>query len=182
MSITWTPVQRKVSELKELSGNPRKISAQAFELLKKRISERGFHDVLKLDTEDFILSGNQRKQALLDLGIEEVTALVPSRELTKEERQKVILESNRSDGEWDLQLLAQDFEMDTLLDTGFTHIELGIPTSGFNPNFSPDMVASTVDAAEVEKKARELADKFIAESKLLEVVCPKCGNEYKVNA
>ena len=84
--LTWTAEIRKVSELKELEENPRKITEEKFNLLKKRITERGFHDVVKLDTKDFILSGNQRKRALTQLGIEKVNTLKPSRELTDSAR------------------------------------------------------------------------------------------------
>lgn len=98
----------------------------AFEKLKKRITARGFHDVLKIDTEGFILSGNQRKRALVDLGISEVNVLIPSRPLTSEERDKVVLESNRNDGEWDFDILANEFEIDTLIDVGFDPKELGM--------------------------------------------------------
>lgn len=127
--IEWKPEKRKVSDLRELQNNPRKIQEEAFEKLKERITARGFHDVLKLDTEGYILSGNQRKRALTDLGIQEVTVLVPSRELTKEERDKVILESNRNDGIWDMDMLANEFDLETLLDVGFLEKELDIDLS-----------------------------------------------------
>lgn len=115
--------KRKVIDLKNWDKNPRKISAEAFEKLKQRIISRGFHDVIKLDTNGIILSGNQRKQALLQLGISEVDVRVPDRELTEEERCKIALESNRNDGADDYDLLA-DFGEDILQDVGFTQKEL----------------------------------------------------------
>lgn len=127
--IEWKPERRKVSELKELPNNPRKIKGDAFEKLKQRIEARGFHDVVKIDTDGFILSGNQRKRALSELNIAEVTVLVPDRALTKEERDKVILESNRNDGEWDFDMLGNEFDLETLLDVGFEERELDIDLS-----------------------------------------------------
>jgi len=124
--LTWKPEKRKVSDLKELPNNPRRIKGEAFEKLKQRISARGFHDVVKVDTEGYILSGNQRRRALIDLGITEVYALTPSRELTKEERDKVILESNRNDGEWDFDILGNEFDLKDLLDVGFEEKDLDI--------------------------------------------------------
>lgn len=127
--------------MRELQNNPRKIQGEAFEKLKERITARGFHDVLKLDTEGYVLSGNQRKRALTDLGIKEVTVLVPSRELTKEERDKVILESNRNDGIWDMDMLANEFDLETLLDVGFLEKELGLADSiaGNSGNDEPEV-------------------------------------------
>lgn len=124
--INWTPEIRKVAELKELPNNPRKIKGDAFDKLKARISARGFHDVIKVDTEGYILSGNQRKRALLELGFEEVTVLVPDRPLTQEERDYIVLESNRTDGQWDDDILANNFDIELLKDAGFSDAELGI--------------------------------------------------------
>ena len=118
-----------MQDLRSLPNNPRKIVGEAFDKLKERIQARGFHDVLKVDTEGYVLSGNQRKRALTDLGIQEVTVLVPSRELTKEERDKIILESNRNDGIWDMDMLANEFDLETLLDVGFLEKELDISLS-----------------------------------------------------
>lgn len=127
--INWTPEKRNLSDLKDLPNNPRLIKGEAFERLKKSIEERGYHGVLKLDTEDIIISGNQSKKALLALGITEVNTLKPDRALTKQERDKIILESNRSAGEWDFNILGNEFELEDLLDVGFKESELDIDLS-----------------------------------------------------
>lgn len=121
--LVWHVEKLAVKELKTWANNPRKITKEAFEKLKERIVKRGFHDVIKVDTDYTILSGNKRKKALLELGIAEVTVLVPNRPLTEEERNKVALESNTNDGDWDYDLL-KEFNLDTLLDIGFDADEL----------------------------------------------------------
>lgn len=121
--LVWRAEKTTVEKLKTWTKNPRKITKEAFEKLKERIIRRGFHDVIKVDTDYMILSGNQRKKALLDLGIKEVFVLVPNRPLTEEECNKVALESNTNDGDWDFELL-KDFNLDTLLDIGFDADEL----------------------------------------------------------
>lgn len=124
-SLTWTAEKRKVKDLKPLDKNPRKITKAAIEKMKDRISKRGFHDVVKLDEKGVVLSGNVRTEALTALGIEEVNVLVPSRPLTKEERDGVILESNRHDGEWDTAMLPE-FGQEILLDVGFEAMEVDV--------------------------------------------------------
>ena len=121
--LVWTADSVQVSKLKAWSKNPRKISKGAFAKLKERIQQRGFHDVIKIDTDNTVLSGNQRKKALVDLNIETVTILRPNRKLTDDERNKVALESNFNDGTWDIDAL-KDFQMDTLTDVGFDTNEL----------------------------------------------------------
>lgn len=122
-TLTWTAEKRKVKDLKPLDKNPRKITKASIEKMKERISKRGFHDVVKLDQSGVVLSGNVRTEALTALGIQEVNVLVPSRPLTKEERDGVILESNRHDGEWDTAMLPE-FGQEILLDVGFEAMEV----------------------------------------------------------
>lgn len=121
--LTWKPELAKVADLKLWEDNPRKLTEDNFSRLKSRIEKRGFHDVLKTDGKGVILSGNQRKRALEELGIKEVYILVPSRELTLEEKEAVAIESNRSDGIWDFELL-NNFDHNFLFDLGFTEPEL----------------------------------------------------------
>lgn len=147
--IIWTTGIRKLSELKNLERNPRKIDEDSFNRLIERIKSRGFHDVIKLDTNDVILSGNQRKRALSQLGIVEVNTLFPNRPLTEEERKAIIVESNRNDGFFDFEMLAADFDIDELKYLGFTDIELGL--------------GKDFDEEIKEKKQKE---------------CPECGAKF----
>lgn len=128
IQLEWLLGKRKLADLKEWDKNPRKITEANFERLKGRIKARGFHDVLKVDTDNTILSGNMRKRALTELGVEEVDVKYPSRPLTEEERQKVALESNFNDGQNDWDMLANEFEPELLLDVGFTEKDIGLDT------------------------------------------------------
>jgi DNA modification methylase len=121
--LVWKAEVRKVEELVIWDQNPRSISTASFSKLIKRIKDRGFHSSIVIDTDNTILSGNQRKEALLHLGVKEVNVLVPNRKLTTDERNKIALESNLNDGEWNFEALKL-FELDTLLDVGFDQIEL----------------------------------------------------------
>lgn len=122
-TITWKAEKRKVAALKHFDKNPRQITPAGMAKLKDRIQKRGFHDVVKIDTNDVVLSGNMRTEALLQLGIKEVNVLVPSRELTQKEREAIVLESNRNDGTWDDTMLPQ-FDTEVLLDVGFDSVEV----------------------------------------------------------
>ena len=123
--LVWHPEERLVRDLKMWKKNKsvRSITKKSAAKLKSRIEERGFHDVIVIDTSDNILSGNQRKKALLDLGVERVTVLVPNRSLTEEEKDKVALESNLNDGSWNFEGL-KSFKADMLSDIGFNMADL----------------------------------------------------------
>lgn len=158
MPLTWTPEKRAVIDLKEFPNNPRKIDAVALEKLKQRIAQRGFHDVVKVDTEGFILSGNQRKKALIELGIEDVYVLVPSRPLERSERDAVMLESNRNDGEWDLKILSDNFDIDILKNVGFTDKELGILDVSFKAHVRRDVHEVVIECKTQLEQERVWAD------------------------
>lgn len=145
--IIWRTEHRPVTQLKPWSKNPRKISKQSFNRLLDRIRSRGFHDVIKIDTDDTILSGNQRKKALTALGVKEVAVLVPNRKLTEDEMNRVALESNISDGEWDFDGL-KDFDLGTLSDIGFDTNELS--------DMWKDNLATEDDDFDVEKALKSI--------------------------
>ena len=121
--LVWKVEVRKVDELLSWKENPRTITKVAMEKLKERIRERGFHSVIVVDKDNTILSGNQRKIALTELGIKEVNVLIPNRPLTNDERSKIALESNYNDGEWNLDALRL-FNIKLLTDVGFDKMKL----------------------------------------------------------
>jgi ParB-like chromosome segregation protein Spo0J len=103
--LSWTTGVREVKDLLPWQENPRKISKVALDKLKEKITQSGFHSVIVIDTDNTILSGNQRKTALMELGINTVDVLIPSRKLSDKERRKIGIESNINDGEWDFEKL-----------------------------------------------------------------------------
>ncbi len=157
--LIWRSERRSVKSLKAWKNNPRKITSEAFEKLKDRIKQRGFHDVIKIDTDGTVLSGNQRKKALVELGITEVTVLIPNRKLTKDERDKVALESNTNDGTWDFEGL-KSFDLDTLTDIGFDKDELA---DIWNENLEAEDDDFDVDKelAKITKPKTKLGDLII---------------------
>jgi DNA modification methylase len=121
--LSWNTEVREVKDLLPWAENPRKISRESLERLKDKIKQNGFHDVLVIDTDNTILSGNQRRVALTQLNVKEVNVLVPNRNLTEKERQTIGIESNVSDGEWSFEKL-KSFNLDILQFAGFDEKEL----------------------------------------------------------
>ena len=86
--MKWHTEIRKISELKEWENNPRTISDKAYKRLKEAIEKRGFHDVIKIDENNVVLSGNQRLKILKELGYEEVECKVPDEKLTQRQKEQ----------------------------------------------------------------------------------------------
>lgn len=116
--LSWTTGVREVKDLLPWQENPRKISKQALGKLKEKITQNGFHSVIVIDTDNTILSGNQRKVALMELGINTVDVMIPSRKLSDAERRRIGIESNINDGEWDFEKL-KSFDLELLQFAGF---------------------------------------------------------------
>jgi len=108
----------KLKELKNYPGNPRKISSEELNKLKKSITEFGIVQSLIINKKNEVIGGNQRLKAMLDLGIVETECIMVS--LTKSKEKALNLALNKISGEWDDDLL-KDFMED--LDMG--DIELG---------------------------------------------------------
>ncbi len=121
--LSWTTGVREVKDLLPWQENPRKISKVALDKLKKKIVQNGFHSVIVIDTDNTILSGNQRKTALIELGINTVDVMIPSRKLSDAERRRIGIESNINDGEWDFEKL-KSFDLELLQFAGFNEKEL----------------------------------------------------------
>lgn len=131
--MEWRTEKRKISDLQEWEQNPRRITEEEFSKLKRSIELRGFHDIIKIDTDGTIVSGHQRKRVLVDLGIEVVTVMVPDRPLTEEERKQIAIESNLHRGTFDFDMLSSHFETGMLLDMGMTKFQLDlIPRKDFD--------------------------------------------------
>ncbi len=101
--------------------NPRTISKDSYEKLKASI-ERNPDGLTanKIAYKDgIIISGNQRYRAILELGLTiKPEWLKDLSGWTQEQIDEWIIQSNISAGEWDWDILANEWEADTLIDWG----------------------------------------------------------------
>jgi ParB-like chromosome segregation protein Spo0J len=70
--IKWTEKSVKVSALKPFERNPRRISQEAFNRLKKSLSENGYHQRIIVTKDLRVIGGHQRIKALKEIGLKEV--------------------------------------------------------------------------------------------------------------
>ena len=115
-------IYRKLSEMKKLEGNPRKITQEQLDTLKQSIERnKDYFEARPLilsnrTGELVVIAGNQRYEACKQLGIEECpTVLLEG--LTEEREKEIIIRDNVSNGEWDEELL-QEWDADLLEDWG----------------------------------------------------------------
>ena len=117
----------KVKDLKFFPGNPRKMDHKTLEQLKTSIREFGMVQPLIINEKNQVIGGNQRLQALRELGIEEVDTVQVH---LPEAKQKALnLALNKISGEWDedlLQKFIDDMPNEDIEIAGFDLKELGI--------------------------------------------------------
>ncbi len=120
-----------IKQLTLLEDNPRKIDKDQFSKLVASLeSDPGFLDcrpILVNRVPDagklLVYAGNQRVRAAKKLGWKEVACIVED-DLEDEVMKKRTILDNKHNGEWDFDLLAANFEIDMLIDCGFTPEEL----------------------------------------------------------
>lgn len=141
----------KLSAIKKNPNNPRLIKDQKFERLKSSLQE--FPQMMELrpiivDAENMILGGNMRFEAVKALGYKEIPDAWIKRadELTPEQKREFIIKDNASFGEWDWDLLANEWDANELLQWG-----LDLP-EGFE-------VQQIVAAEEDEQAVAEMIDR-----------------------
>ena len=110
----------KISEIKTNPKNPRLIKDDKFKKLVKSIQE--FPQMLELrpivvDENNIVLGGNMRLKACLEVGLKEVY-IVKAEDLTEQQKDEFIVKDNVGFGEWDWDILANEWDTDKLQDWG----------------------------------------------------------------
>ncbi len=140
--------------------NPRLIKDKKFKTLCKSIKD--FPRMLELrpiviDDNNVILGGNMRLEALKQNGYTELPDGYVKRacELTEAQKKEFIVKDNVPFGEWDMDLLANNFDDKDLLDWGLDNSDFGF------------------DSGDDNIKEKEIDENIQTENK-----CPKCGYEW----
>ena len=129
----------KISKVKNNPNNPRLLKDDKFEKLVKSIKE--FPEMMKIRpivvNEDMIvLGGNMRLRACKDAGLKEVP-IIKASELTEEQQREFIIKDNVGFGQWDWDLIANEWDLDELDNWGFDM-----------PNFGNTAMLDTVNGGD----------------------------------
>jgi hypothetical protein len=122
----------KLSEVKTNPNNPRIIKDDKFSKLVKSIQE--FPKMLEIrpivvNADMIVLGGNMRLKACKEAGLKEVPIIFAD-DLTEDEQRQFIIKDNVGFGEWDWDMLANEWEPEELKEWG-----LDVPNWGETPNY-----------------------------------------------
>jgi hypothetical protein len=117
--ITWKIEKRKLADLKPHPKNPRQFTEKGMKDLENSINSIGFMQPININQDGTILSGHARAMKLKQLGDTEVDVYVPDRMLTPKQEEEVLVRANANTaGQWDFDILANQFEDFELTDWG----------------------------------------------------------------
>lgn len=110
----------EINSIKSNADNPRIIKDDKFKKLVKSIAE--FPQMLELrpiivDSDMVILGGNMRHKAAMECGLQMIPIVVAD-DLTEEQKKEFIIKDNVGFGEWDWDILANDWDADLLVEWG----------------------------------------------------------------
>jgi DNA modification methylase len=125
----------KISEVKKNPNNPRTIKDDKFAKLVQSIRE--FPEMLRLrpivvNDDMVVLGGNMRLKACKEAGLK-VVPIIKASDLTEDQQREFIIKDNVGFGEWDWEMVANEWDSDKLGEWG---LDL------------PDMDAKVLDAEE----------------------------------
>lgn len=153
----------KISEIKLNPNNPRLIKDDKFEKLVKSIKE--FPEMLDIrpivvNSDMVILGGNMRFKACKEAGLKEIPVIVADN-LTEEQQREFLIKDNTSGGEWDFEMLANEWDVEQLEEWG-----LDIPA--FETDEVLEAEEDDFDATPPEEPITVLGDLYeIGEHRLL---------------
>lgn len=155
--MTVEILKLKISDLKLLENNPRTIGKDKFEkLCKDMLKDPDFLErrpvlIDKVNSDLIVYAGNQRVRAAKKLGWKEIPCIVDEN-LSETVKKKRIIADNLHAGEWDYDILANEWELSTLLEAGFD---------------AENLIGEVCDLDSEEKLAKDKKTKS----------CPHCGAE-----
>lgn len=113
-------IKVKIGDIKPNDSNPRIIKDEKFKKLVQSIKD--FPQMLEIrpivvDENSIILGGNMRYSAAKSAGLKEVF-IIKAENLTEEQKKEFIVKDNVGFGEWDWDILANEWETEKLAEWG----------------------------------------------------------------
>lgn len=122
-------ISAKISDIKSNPNNPRLIKDDKFFKLVNSIKE--FPEMLNIrpivvNSDMIVLGGNMRLKACKEAGLKEIPVIFAD-DLTEEQQRQFIIKDNVGFGEWDWDILANEWDSELLEDWG-----VDVPTFDIN--------------------------------------------------
>ena len=141
----------EINKLKAATYNPRQISTKQYKDLKESINKFGLVDPIIVNKCYTIIGGHQRYKICKDLDYKDIGCIILY--LNKQQERELNIRLNKNTGDFDMDILANEFDIDQLVDWGFKHIDLDV---NIDKIVDEDNSATITIKEDDEIKAQEL--------------------------
>lgn len=149
----------EIKKLHNAEYNPRQITNKQFDDLKNSIKKFGFQEpvIVNVNKErkNIIISGHQRIKVAQELKMQSVPCVEVN--LTKKQEQELNIRMNKNTGDWDFNILSNEFEIQELYDWGFLDLDLGLNSKDVDADIDEKDICNNIDTKHE---------------------CPKCGYKW----
>ena len=146
-----------IKDLKPATYNPRQISTKQYNDLKTSIKKFGLVDPIIINKDNTVVGGHQRLKICKELKHIEIDCVVL--DLNKEEERELNIRLNKNTGEFDMDVLANEFDIDQLVDWGFKHIDLGLNIDKIEENpYTKKIEAPKYEASNKKPSIKDLCN------------------------
>ncbi len=152
--INWKLQTLKIKNLKDHAKNPRQINKDQLAHLQTLIEKFGLIDKPIINLDGTLIGGHQRIKILKKMKVKEVECWIPDQQISQEDIDHLCIGLNLNQGQWDWDVLANEWEPLDLLSWGFTEEQL--------------LGLSESDDEESEEKEEKKKTKK----------CPECGHQF----
>jgi ParB-like chromosome segregation protein Spo0J len=159
--LEWETKKIPLSSVKEFEHNPRQLSKKQYQDLKKSLQKFDYVEVAAVDYDNTLIAGHQRLRVLRELKGDdiEIDVRVPNRKLTEKEFKEYLVRSNKNTGEWDYDILANTYEIQELIEYGFSEEELQVnDTEYMQDEYSEDFTLKDGEKQNIQQLTFILCD------------------------
>lgn len=138
----------KINELTFADYNPRKLTEDEYNDLKASLENFGIVDPIVVnenpERQNIIIGGHQRVRVWKDMGNATIPVVFVNLALEKERELNIRL--NKNHGEWDWEVLLEEFEKDDLLEWGFQEVEFEMGSENLEETNGDELVPDPKEA------------------------------------
>ena len=169
--------KKQIADLIPAPYNPRQSTAKQEKHLKESLEKFGLVEPIIFNKQTgYIVGGHFRVRELKKLGIKEIECVIV--DLNEDDEKELNIRLNANTGSWDWDTLANDWEVVDLEDWGLNIPKFDPVDIDFDPNVTPETNYSDVTKEQIRAEAEKLASQMLRNHKEIDVMCPKCGNEF----